>query len=126
MKVKICFAVAGIILAFWQPGFAAMGSLNYTIPTSVISGGGVPMGSAGFQTNSTLGQPSSITPVSSTNFKVNPGFWYTMIKINCIWDIYNDDDGDVDGLDLNQFLNSYDESDLESFATEFGRTDCSN
>ncbi len=30
----------GLILVLTQPGFATMSSLNYTISTSVISGGG--------------------------------------------------------------------------------------
>jgi hypothetical protein len=129
MKIKICFAVTGIILAFCQPGFAAMKSSNYAITTSVMSSGGTPMGSAGFQNNATLGQPSPLTPVSSPGFELFAGFWNTLAKKNCIWDF--EPDGDVDGLDLREFRlgfgpEGYNETDLDSFREEFGRSDCSN
>jgi len=124
MKLKLYFTVVSVVLLFSQSGFAAMGSLNYSIPTSVISGGGTPMSSVSYKNNTTLGQSSPITFTSSTSYNLYPGFWYTMAKSNCIWDINNDGDGDVDGFDLHHFLNPFDESDLENFTTEFGRTDC--
>ena len=126
MKIKICCVIAGMIFGFSHPCFGNMRSTNYTITTSAISGGGTPMSSARFQNNGTLGQSSPILTVDSSNFILFPGFWYTLAGSNCVWDIYNDDDGDVDGVDLYQFMNSYEESGLESFVTEFGRTDCSN
>ncbi|MDX2441160.1 MAG: hypothetical protein QNK40_11500 [Desulfobacterales bacterium] len=125
--MKTILIMVGIILTFNPYRITAMESASFSIVTNVISGGGAPMSSASFQTIFTLGQPSPITRTDSTNLKLNSGFWHTMmVKDNCIWDIYNDGDGDVDGLDLYRFLNPYGGSDLESFATEFGRTDCSN
>lgn len=103
-----------------------MSSTRYTITTNVISGGGSPMNSTNFQMNSTLGQPSPLTPAVSINFNSNPGFWHTILIAYCLWDIYSDDDGDLDGLDLYRFLNPFDGSDLEGFSKEFGRTDCHN
>jgi len=123
--MKFKFSVILIIfMAFQVPVFASMGSENYTIISSVMSGGGAPMSSASHQNNATFGQSSPITFTSSTSYELYPGFWYMMPKSNCIWDIYNDGDGDVDGFDLHHFLNPFYESDLESFTTEFGRTDC--
>jgi len=126
MKIKICCAaILGLMLMVCQPCFAAMGSANFTIPTSVMSGGGAPMGSGSFQSNGTLGQPSPLqpAPAASTNFDLYPGFWYTMFISNCIWDL-DPVDGDVDGSDLYRFIDSHGASDIENFGSEFGRTDC--
>ncbi|MCG7851447.1 MAG: hypothetical protein MIO92_02890, partial [Methanosarcinaceae archaeon] len=61
---------------------AEMSSDNYSIPTSVLSGGGAPMSSDNYQTNSTLGQSSPLTdpadPPGSANYDLYPGFWYTL------------------------------------------------
>lgn len=58
---------------------AEMGSENYSIPTSVLSGGGAPMSSGSYQTNSTLGQSSPLTdpadPPGSVNYDLYPSFW---------------------------------------------------
>ncbi len=59
---------------------AEMSSTNYRITTTVMSGGGVPMGSANFQMNGTLGQPSPLMdpldPPWSSTYDLYPGFWY--------------------------------------------------
>lgn len=58
------------------PLSSEMTSSSFQIPSSVISGGGIPISSTSFQTNSTLGQSSPITgPILSTNFRVESGFW---------------------------------------------------
>lgn len=61
---------------------AQMGSENYSIPTSVLSGGGAPMSSGSYQTNATLGQPSPLAEGDqsphSDNYTNYPGFWYTI------------------------------------------------
>ncbi|MCP3876484.1 MAG: hypothetical protein GY699_25505 [Desulfobacteraceae bacterium] len=135
--MKISLAMICLLLVLFQPVFAAMGSTNYYITSSVLSGGGSPMGSANFQTNSTLGQASPVTPTSSDTFEAYPGFWYTLTQPFCPWDLEPADpngDGDVDGLDLNAFIDDfdpgvsgkYDEIHLEDFANEFGKTDCSD
>ena len=61
---------------------AEMSSANYRIKSTVMSGGGAPMGSANFQMNSTLGQPSPLMEQGmdpySDNYGLLPGFWYTL------------------------------------------------
>ena len=120
-----CSIIAALFFAF--TAFAGMGSENFQIPTSVISGGGEPAGSENFQTNSTLGQPSplmdSADPPYSENYFIDSGFWYTLDAEAGCPDLacfaltfglqsgdtgYNrgcdfDGDGDVDGSDLAEF-----------------------
>jgi hypothetical protein len=119
-KMLCTICTLAFILCFALSSHAEMGSENYRIPTSVLSGGGAPMTSGSYQTNSTLGQPSPLIdpadPPYSTNYDLYPGFWYTVelgpVVEPCEGDF--DDDGDVDG------------SDLAVFAADFGRTDCAN
>ena len=147
---------SGLLALFFVIGIssiaiAEMGSENYSIPTSVLSGGGAPMSSGSYQTNSTLGQSSPLIdpadPPDSTNYDLYPGFWYTLegsVQQNdCPGNF--DGDGDVDGSDLATFAadfgrtdcdtgelcegdfdgdNDVDGSDLAVFAADFGRTDC--
>ena len=142
----LCF-----MLGLSSIGIAEMSSDNYTIPTSVLSGGGAPMSSGSYKTNSTLGQSSPLMdpadPPLSTNYDLYPGFWYTLEAAvpqnDCPGDF--DGDGDVDGSDLATFAadfgrtdcdtgpdcegdfdgdNDVDGSDLAKFASDFGRTDC--
>ena len=64
------------VVVISAPSWAGMASSSFQIPTSVISSGGIPMVSASFQVNSTLGQSSPINvQILSTNFRVEPGFW---------------------------------------------------
>lgn len=123
------FILTALLIVMGLPclSSATMSSASYRIPTSVLSGGGIPMGSAGFQTNATLGQSSPLMPASSAGFDLYPGFWYTLAISGCIWDF--EPDGDVDGVDLETFIQGfgppgYNASELENFGTEFGRTDC--
>ena len=120
--------VVGLIFCFAVGAVADMGSENYRIPTSVISGGGAPMDSANYQTDSTMGQPSPLmdpaAPPWSTNYDLYPGFWYTLeagtaecTELSCFAATYGltsadagynpacdfDHDGDVDGMDLAVF-----------------------
>lgn len=127
-----------------------MSSANFSITSSVMSGGGAPAASSNFETNATLGQPSPLInpydPPLSSNYNLEPGFWYTVKAepVNtCEGDF--DDDGDVDGSDLAVFAADFgrtncatpplcegdfdidgdvDGSDLATFAADFGRTDC--
>ena len=123
IKIFILLFLLGLVFIFAGNAFSRMHSTSYSITSSVISSGGTPMGSASFQTNSTMGQPSPTTIATSTGFDLYAGFWYTMTIRGCIWDL--DPDGDVDGFDLYQFINPpYNASDIESFGSEFGRTDC--
>ena len=114
-----------ILTGFTCASGAAMTSDHYAIPTSVMSCGGITMSSETFRNTSTLGQASPLTIASSDHFALYPGFWYTLSEEICIWDIADPADGDVDGLDLYQFINPpYNASDIESFGSEFGREDC--
>ena len=127
MKFNAFIVTALLLIIMGLPSLsdANMSSASYAIPTSVMSGGGAPMGSASFQSNATLGQPSPPGITSSTSHDLYAGFWYTMSISNCIWDL--DIDGDVDGLDLNLFIHPpYNAPDIENFGSEFGRTDCLN
>ena len=64
------------------PAGAQMSSTNYNIPTSVLSGGGMPMESSNYDVTSTLTQPSpprkDSDPSESPNYVLYPGFWYTI------------------------------------------------
>ena len=150
MQKKMCCVILalGFILVFAGGALCEMSSENYSIHTSVMSGGGTPMESTRYQTNPTLGQPSpvmnSADPPYSTNYDLYPGFWYTVAAEpvdTCEGDF--DNDGDVDGSDLATFAadfgrtdctgdcegdfdgdNDVDGSDLAVFAADFGRTDC--
>ena len=81
-------------------------------------------------------------PPWSTNYNLEPGFWYT-VKVEPVNACEGDFDGDsdVDGSDLAVFAADFgrtdcsgdcegdfdtdvDESDLAVFASDFGRTDC--
>ncbi len=137
MRFRKYIVAIGILTVFNQSSFAAMESTNYSITSSVLSGGGAPISSESFQVNSTLGQSSPITPSDSTDFEAYPGFWYTLTQPFCPWDLdprYPNGDGDVDGLDVDTFIQNfgpedsekYDLNDLNGFASEFGKTNCSD
>jgi hypothetical protein len=85
MKKKIVCTIftAVLIVSFSITGFTEeMSSANFGITTSVLSGGGAPIGSINYQTDSTLGQPSPLMdpsdPPLSSNYNLEPGFWYTL------------------------------------------------
>ncbi len=98
MKIKIGFAVLGMILIFSQPGFAVMQSDNYKITASVASGGGEPVSSTNYKTNSTIGQSSPAIntddPPGSTNYNLYSGFWYVADSIDDCVDV---EIGDISG-----------------------------
>jgi phage anti-repressor protein len=85
MKKKMLCGVCILLFisGFACVAFASMGSQNFRISTSVISGGGAAMSSENFQMNSTLGQSSPLmppdAPPGSENFGLSPGFWYTIV-----------------------------------------------
>lgn len=84
MKKKIFSGICILlfILSFTFAASGRMGSQNFQIQTSVLSGGGVAMSSTNFQMNSTLGQSSPVMapdgPPGSENYVSYPGFWYTI------------------------------------------------
>lgn len=87
MQKIICYSFAALwlILGHVIPAFPGMGSTSYQIPTSIFSGGGVPMSTVSNDMNSTLGQPSPLTdqdnPPNSPSYSLYPGFWYTIGEI---------------------------------------------
>jgi len=81
MKKKIFYIICSAILTL---GFAITGltdemsSANFSIISSVVSGGGAPMDSESYQMTATLGQSSPIGIASSSNYISHPGFWPTI------------------------------------------------
>jgi hypothetical protein len=55
-------------------------------------------------------------------YEIATTLWAKSIQNECSEDI--DQDGDVDGLDQVEFIAQFNGSDLETFASEFGRIDC--
>lgn len=130
MHIKNIFVLSFAVTFFLcQSSFAQMQSDAYRITTSVISCGGAPSNSVNYQTNSTLAQPSplmdgSLNPASNS-YDLYPGFWYTLgfeVENSCIGDFNSD--GDVDGLDLAEYISDSMDIDLVDFAESFGLTDC--
>ena len=124
---------------------AKMTSTNYTISTTVMSGGGGPMESANYRIIGTLGQSSPLIdpafPPQSPNYDLLTGFWYTIGSTPpfsaCPADF--EPDGDVDDDDLTILAEGFGESglvvdtdedgdmdgkDLWEMVMDFGRTDC--
>ena len=152
MRKRLFYAIvpAALILPFPMGAMAQMASDSYRITTTVLSGGGAPISSVGYQSNATLGQSSPLMdtsdPPHSTSYDNYPGFWYTVDATPpdfCQGDF--DTDHDVDSSDLATFAADFgrtdcggglpcegdfdndkdvDGSDLATFAADFGRTDC--
>ena len=108
--------------------FADMKSYNYSINTSVLSSGGTHGGSTNYEIESTLGQSSPLLdpsdPPLSTNYDLYPGFWYTIgaFGVTCPGDFNGD--GDVDGVDLADYIFDYGGLGLDVFAANFGKKNC--
>ena len=128
MKASVVVA-AVLVIVMGNPCFsnAEMSSDNYRITTSVVSGGGAPMGSANYRLNATIGQPSPLIdpadPPYSPGFDLLTGFWYTLgAGMGCLYDFNSD--GDVDGSDLKDFTDAYAAGEVAAFAMQFGARDC--
>ena len=76
---------------------AEMSSTNYKITSSVMSGGGNFMSSTNYHLVSTSGQSGSLGSTTSEGYRIDSGFWYTML-LDTIGDI--NDDGDVNLEDV--------------------------
>ncbi len=119
-----------VIVAFGLPvfGIAEMASENYNIRNSVHSAGGVPTGSANYQINGTVGQPSPLMdsnePPLSDKYDLYPGFWYVIAAFEntCPGDFNGDKD--VDGSDLAEYLFDSGGLGLDVFAVSFGKENC--
>jgi hypothetical protein len=127
----ILIIAIGLLLAADQAAFGGMQSGSYAITTDVVAGGGGVMSSGNYHLQSTIGQPSSLMdqaePPYSTAYDLYPGFWYTLeagpgpvcvnlaafaasfgslagdgnYSLSCDFEL----DGDVDGSDLQAFIN---------------------
>ena len=80
-KTIIVVILVFVLVQVAATGYSAMQSAGYRIRSSVLSGGGPPMASAGYQVNATLGQPTPLMdpndPPYSNLYDLYPGFWYT-------------------------------------------------
>jgi hypothetical protein len=124
MKSEVCafLLFLAFIFTFVFSSFAQMQSDNYSIPSSVQSSGGTPMGSDNYKAEPTIGQPSPLMepndPPYSAGYDLYPGFWYTLEEAVCenlssfavSYGFVNpgmscdfDGDRDVDGNDLSEF-----------------------
>jgi hypothetical protein len=145
MKIaSIILTAVGFCLIQSVPCEADMGSANYRITTTVISGGGGAMASDSYRLNGTLGQPSPLIdpqdPPWSDSYDLLTGFWYTLgasaVSL-CPADFQPD--GRVDGDDLAILAATFGHSavgrdvdgdvdmdgrDLWEMAIDFNRNDC--
>jgi hypothetical protein len=136
MPIKISFSRVLFIglLFFGAISAAGMESDHFKITTSVISGGGALIESESFLLKSTLGQSTPLMdpadPPYSDSFDAYPGYWFTVAPAvggYCDYDF--EPDGDVDGLDLVEFIQDLigglvEAGELANFADEFGRSPC--
>ena len=89
-------AFISIMIASGDIHAAGQSSTNYKIEADVISGGGNEASSTNHTNESTLGQPTSGEPSSSTNYENQPGFWNVVIQPDGISVQYNAYDTDQD------------------------------
>jgi len=85
------------------PAYSAQ-SLNYSIDTDVLSGGGGECSSAGYYLWHTTGQPTAIGMSSSASYTNYAGFWYMLPQPQegCYWlgDLNCDDNVDISDVIL--------------------------
>jgi len=79
-----------LICLFTSIACAGMSSTSYRISTSVISGGGNTMSSDNFTMVSTLGQPSSLGSGTSNSYRIDAGYWYTILLTLAVGDVNGD------------------------------------
>lgn len=127
-KIAWLAVMAVLFLGLSKPVFAGMQSANFKIPTSHFPGSGASMGSADFKMQSSLGQSSPLldvtTPSYSSSYELYPGYWYTLnvgmadCDLAAFASVFGslsgdenyslmcdfDEDGDVDGSDLYDFI----------------------
>jgi hypothetical protein len=84
MRKKIIYLILAVVILciLCISASAEMQSSNYSIPTSVLAGGGAVMTSNNYEVTVTAAQPTPIretgTPPESANYVLYPGFWYTV------------------------------------------------
>jgi len=67
--------ILALVWGYARVADGEMGSTNYRITTSVLSGGGTTMDSATYQLTATLGQSSCIGLSSTRHYIAYAGFW---------------------------------------------------
>jgi len=134
MEKKVFYIIFSLIfiIGFLNTTRSEITSTNYRMRSWCISSGGEPTESENYNSNSTVGQPSplmdSLDPPMSNSYDLYPGFWYTQSRgllpcqdlssfarafgttnLDADYNISCDSerDGDVDGVDLADFLQNY-------------------
>ena len=64
-----------LVVAFAAAAISAMSSTNYSLKSSVLSGGGTTVDSASYQMTTTIGQSSCIGLSSRRSYINYAGFW---------------------------------------------------
>jgi hypothetical protein len=127
-KMILILSLSAFTLVLVQPAGTEMNSNSYRIRNSVHSAGGVTAGSANYQINGTVGQPSPLMnplePPWSGTYDLYPGFWYVIaaLESTCSGDFNGDKD--VDGSDLADYLLDSGGLGLDAFAANFGKVNC--
>ena len=77
-KTRLAMLVAAAAVVCMAPGGAAAqsSSANYKIPLSTLNNGIGYIASANFKVSSSLGDSFFTGPLTSTNYKLSPGFWF--------------------------------------------------
>ena len=89
-NLKAFFLVPVLLLSFFSSNVhAEMSSTNYRITSTVMSGGGGAMSSANFNIVFTAGQPGPPGSISSSDYQINSGFWYTLL-LDSVGDVNGD------------------------------------
>jgi hypothetical protein len=88
-------ALLVIFAAFVVPGpaattFAMSTSANFTLEQTVVSSGGGPSLSAGYRSETTIGQPSPLGVSSSSSFTTLAGFWQQLVELIAPGDVNGD------------------------------------
>ncbi|NTW88324.1 MAG: hypothetical protein HGB26_04195 [Desulfobulbaceae bacterium] len=77
---------------------AEMRSASFVMQTTVIGGGGGAMSSASFSAHETIGQPTPTGQAASAGYRLEAGFWRTLLVIIAGGDVNGD--GTIDLLDV--------------------------
>lgn len=88
--LKVILPVSILVLCLFSSRVHAdMSSANYRITSTVMCSGGAAMSSTNFALVSTLGQSSPPGTITSDNFSIDTGFWYTLL-LTIVGDVNGD------------------------------------
>lgn len=95
-NLKVLYGILALSFCLLVPvANGGMSSTSYRIPTMVMSGGGGIMSSGSFSLVSTIGQSSPLGNGSSDNYRLDPGYWYTVLIGFVVGDINGDGIADL-------------------------------